>query len=306
MVLIILLYSLFGTSFVLGKYLLQYSTPFFITGIRFAVGGLVLIAYQYWNKQKISLSKSSLFWYAQMIILGIFVTYSLRLWALTDMPAAKTNFLYNLSPFMASLFSYFIFNERMSTKKWTGLVIGCIGLLPILLSSTPLERSVGGISFLSWPEIAVLISVATHTYSWIIMRKLIKDEGHTPIMINSISMTFGGLLALFVSALTDGYAAVTPANIPDFLINLTAIIFISNIICYNLYGHLLKTYTATFVSFAGFMGPLFTALYGWLLLGETVTWHFYVSSVIVLAGLYLFYQEELQDRTKAVDLDLEI
>lgn len=304
MLLIILLYSLFGTSFVLGKYLLKYSTPLFITGIRFALGGLILIAYQRWNGHRFSFSRSSLFWYAQMVVLGIFVTYTLRLWALTDMPAAKTNFLYNLSPFAASLFSYFMFNERMSYKKWVGLTIGCVGLLPILMSTTPLEQAVGGISFLSWPEIAVLISVITHTYSWIIMRKLIKDEKHTPIMINSISMTAGGILALFISFITEGFSAVSTTNIPDFLFNLTAIVLISNIICYNLYGYLLKRHTATFVSFAGFMGPLFTALYGWILLGETVTWHFYASSVIVFVGLYLFYQEELQDRSKQFDLEI--
>ena len=103
---------------------------------------------------------------------------------------------------------------------------------------------------------------------------------------------------------TEGLSAVSAANIPDFLLNLIAVVLISNIVCYNLYGYLLKKYTATFVSFAGFMGPLFTALYGWILLGETVTWHFYASSIIVFIGLYFFYQEELQDRTKEFDLDI--
>jgi drug/metabolite transporter (DMT)-like permease len=61
-----------------------------------------------------------------------------------------------------------------------------------------------------------------------------------------------------------------------------------------LYGYLLKKYTATFLAFAGFLGPLFSAFYGWLFLSEVITWHFYLSAVLVFAGLYMFYKHELE------------
>ena len=63
-----------------------------------------------------------------------------------------------------------------------------------------------------------------------------------------------------------------------------------------LYGYLLKSYTTTFLSFAGFLSPLFGALYGWVFLSEKISWHFYLSCAIVFAGLYLFYQDELTQR----------
>ncbi len=240
-----------------------------------------------------------------MVVLGILVTYVLRFWALRDLPAAKTNFLYNLSPFMSSVFSYFIFNEKMSYKKWFGLSIGCIGLLPILFTSNPLEIFWGGFSFLSIPKIAIIVSVTTHTYSWILVRKLVKEKSYSPMMINGIMMFAGGILALILSFITEGFTPVAYENIALFTSVLAAIITLSNIICYNLYAALLKQYTATFLSFAGFLSPMFTAVYGWILLGETVTWQFYLSSIIVFIGLYLFYQEELQDATKECALDVE-
>ncbi len=48
------------------------------------------------------------------------------------------------------------------------------------------------------------------------------------------------------------------------------------------------------VLLAAFLSPLFTALYSWMFLGETVTWHFYLSSAMVLFGLYIFYKDELK------------
>lgn len=294
MILITILYALFGGSFTMGKVLLNYTTPFFLTGSRFFISGIILLAYQYFYAHKqFRFKKKHLWLYAQIIFFGIYITYLLRFWALQEMPSAKTCFLYNLSPFISSLYSYIFFNERMSGKQWLGLGIGCIGLLPILLTTSPAEQLVGEVSFLSFAEIAVILSVATHSYGWIVMRKLVRDKSYAPAMVNGLSMTVAGILALISSFLVEGFQLVSDP-VP-FAGGLAFVIITSNIICYNLYGHLLRTYTATFLSFAGFLGPLFAALYGWFFLGETITWHFYLSSIIVFIGLYLFYQDELQN-----------
>lgn len=297
MILIVLLYTLFGSSFVLGKMLLTYTTPLFLTGIRMTIGGSLLLAYLFfYSHEHFKFKRKHLFWYIQMILFGIYITYILRFWALNYMEAAKTNFMYNLSPFMSAFFSYLFFNERLTIKKWLGLGIGLMGMLPILMTTSFKEQAVGELFFLSWPEIAVIISVATHTYSWIVMRKLVKHKSYSPMMVNGISMTCGGLLALLTSyAVYDGGPLLDTAHIGEFGLLLTLIIIISNIICNNLYGWLLKRYTATFLAFSGFLSPLSTALFGWLLLGERVTWHFYLSCIIVFIGLYIFYQEELQE-----------
>ena len=306
MLLIIFLYGLFSSSFVLGKLLLKYASPLFITGVRFSIGGLILLAFQYWHpKQHFKFKRKHIWYYAQMIILGILITYVLRFWALRDLPAAKTNFLYNLSPFMTSLFSYFTFNEKMSKKKWFGLSVGCIGLIPVIFSTNAAEASCGSFCFFSIPVLAVIASVATHAYSWILVRKLVKEKSYSPVMVNGINMFAGGILSLLLSLLLEGFKPVAYENIGLFIQILAAIIIISNIICQNLYAHLLKKYTATFLSFAGFLSPLFAAVYAWILLGESVNWQFYISSIIVFLGLYLFYQEELQDTSKEYEIDVE-
>ncbi|MFI5344385.1 MAG: EamA family transporter, partial [Chlamydiales bacterium] len=66
------------------------------------------------------------------------------------------------------------------------------------------------------------------------------------------------------------------------------------LICYNLYGYLLKKYSPVFMSFAGFTTPLFTALFGWFFLNEVVTWPFYLSFFMVLTGLCIYDQDQLK------------
>ncbi len=77
----------------------------------------------------------------------------------------------------------------------------------------------------------------------------------------------------------------------------------SNII-WNEGTFLILTVLNPFFIIFGFLSPLFTALYGWILLGEMVSWHFYVSCIVVFIGLYLFYQEELQETVSTIVVKL--
>ena len=79
------------------------------------------------------------------------------------------------------------------------------------------------------------------------------------------------------------------------------LILVANIIFYNFYGFLLKKYTPTFLSLVGLLCPLFTALLGWVFLGETVTWIFFLSLAVVMLGAYIFYKDELQEQGLAED-----
>lgn len=305
MTLIVLMYAFFGASVSMGKALLSYTTPLFLIGSRMCIGGSLLLTYTYFIKRaSFNIERKHWLHFVEITILGIYLTYIMRVWALQYLPSFKTCFLYNISPFVSSFYSYLILKEKMTFHQWIGLCVGFLGMIPILISTTPAEASMGEFMYISWPELLVIASVFTHSYSWIIVRKLVKMEKYSPLVVNSITMSSGGILALATSLMYDGFFPVT--NVRQFSWLLIAIVLISNIICHNIYGHLLKKYTATFIAFTGFLAPLFSALYGWAFLNEVITWHFYVSTAIVLVGLGIFYKDELlQQKQVETVMDIE-
>ncbi len=291
---ILFMYALFASSFSVGKVLLQYSSEWFVLGTRFFLAGAILLSYQFlWLKEKIHFRKKHFWLYAQITLLGIYASYFFRFYGLKYLTSTKTSLIFNSTPFFAALYSYILFNERLTKKQWIGLVIGFLGLVPILITGSYAEQEIGEFLYISWPELSVLGAVALQSYSWIIVRKLVKDKDHSPIVVNGITMAIGGTLGLVTSFIFEGTSSFTSSSF--FWGWLFYVVIVSNIICYNLYGYLLRRYSATFVSFAGFIVPFFTALYGWGFLNEQITWHFYVSCFIVFIGLYLFYQDELKD-----------
>lgn len=233
------------------------------------------------------------FWfYNSQIIIAVYAKYMLRYWGLDYMPASKMSFLLNIGPFVTALFSCIAFGEWLSKKQWCGLFVGFLGMIPLLLTSSPSEQLFGEFFSLSWPEVAVMAAICIHSYAAIISRIVMHRHHHSVVLSNSIRMIGGGLLASITLLLSN--VPCTIEQVGAFVGWLSLLIVISNVICHNMHLYLYKFYTATFIAFTDFLSPLFTALYSWLFLNELITWHYGASALIVFFGLYLFYQDELK------------
>ena len=294
MILVVLLYALFASVFTISKTALAVTEPFFLIGSRMLVAGIILVAYLLLiKKETIKINKQDWFQIILLAVLNIYMTNALEFWGLRYLTSFKTCFIYSLSPFASALISYFVFTEKMNFKKWMGLAIGFSGFLPIFFHHTQIEEQAGTFWAFSWAELSVVGAALTSVWGWIILKQLVSHRNLSFILVNGLSMIIGGLIALFHSALTETWEPLPVSDYAIFGLTAIALIIISNLICYNLYGSLLRRFSATFMSFAGFTTPLFTALFGWFFLGETIAPPFYLSAAIVFAGLTLFYHEEL-------------
>ena len=307
MFLVLLLYMLFASTFTLGKLALEVFDPIFFVASRMLLGGALLLGYQYLcnrTQWKFNLKDWALF--AQLAFFHMFLAFALEFWALQYVIPSKACLIYNTSPFITALFAYFLLHERMNYQKWIGLLIGFIGMGPLLMSMSPGEDIMGSFLRLSWPELAVLGAVTSSVYGWMLFKRAM-NVGYSPVMVNGLAMLGGGVCALGFSIATEGvpllrvplhgdtttFGSLTP--LVYYCGYTLLLILIANIVCYNLYGFLLRRYSTTFLSFAGVTCPLFAALFDWMLLGVTVGWHFFATSALTSLGLYIFYQKELSE-----------
>ena len=293
--LVFLLYALFGSVFTIAKFGLHYSSPFFLVGSRMFVAGLCILTYAYF-KEPHRFKECSKDWVKIMKLgfFNIYLTNVFEFWGLQYLTSFKTCFIYSLSPFLSALLSYFIFSEKLNSKKWLGLAIGIIGFGPILMAQGKGEDIAGQLFIFSWAELAVLAAAVSSIYGWILLRLLVNEKGRSPFIVNGLSMVFGGVIALLHSFFTENWNPFPIREYVPFLEAFLALMVISNFICYNLYGFLLKRFSATFMSFAGFTTPIFAAANGFIFLNEEITFPFFLSICLVFVGLTLFYKDELQ------------
>ncbi len=292
---VFLLYALFASVFTISKIGLEYSHPLFLIGSRMMLAGILLLGYQYlFRRDKFSFKRVHIWRLICLALFSIYLTNVFEFWGLQYLTSSKTCFIYSLSPFVSAVFSYFIFSEKITLKKWIGLFIGFSGMFPILLSQTTAEERAGQFFIFSWPELAVIGAAICSVYGWILLKQLVQEDGYSPLTANGVSMLLGGAAALAHSYFKEPWDPIPVSEYFPFITCALLLILVSNFICYNLYGALLRRFSATFMSFAGLSTPLFSALFGWIVLGEVISWPFYLSLTIVSFGLFFFYQEELK------------
>lgn len=294
--LVIGLFALWSSVFAIGKIPLPFTSPFFITGARMTLAALCLLGYVFLrNKASFSMKKRQ---WGSLIVLGffsIYLTNVCELWGLQYLTAAKACFIYSLTPIFAAFLSYLYFREKMTTIKCIGLGIGLLGMLPVLLTQTGSEDLFQA-GFLSWPTLAVIGAAFFSVYGFILLRVNLKNTEISPFLANGVSMFFGGMMALTHSFIVDSWSPlpITVGHTTQVFQGIVVMTFLYNIICYNLYGFLLKKYTATFLSFVGLLSPIFASINGWLFLGEPLSWTVFVSTGVVSIGLSTLYYAELR------------
>jgi drug/metabolite transporter (DMT)-like permease len=298
MILIILAYAIIALTFPLAKDATLYAKPVFFIGFRMICAGLLMLTYLLVTRKKdLAIKRHDYGLFFRVAATHIYIAFICEFWALSQptIQSSKVNIIYSSTPFIAALLAYYLLNERLTQKKYAGLLIGVAGLIPIiLLQSEPFS----GEDFfrISLPEVSLLVAVCSASYAWFDIKKLM-TKGYSLFAINGYAMLIGGIGAFVTSMVVEGNPTQSIFDMQHFLLYIMLLIIISNVIFYNLYGYLLKTYSITFLTFAGFLSPVFGAFFGWVR-GERITWHYFLSLALITLALYLFSQDENRKKKK--------
>lgn len=294
---LILLYGLWASIFPYNKLLLTFSSPLFLTGSRMTIAGILLLAYLFlWKQSSFLANRKKFILISLLAIIGIYATNVLETWGLQYLPAAKTCFIYSLSPFFTAILSYIHDKEKITVKKCLGLLIGFLGFFPVLFMQSNGETGYSRFNLFAIPELSIIGATLCSVYGWILLRRIVKDGSTSPLFANGMSMVIGGILGLVHSAVFDSWTPIPVATgkLSTFIPGILGVIIVSNIICYNLYGYMLKRFTATFISFAGLLSPIFSSIISWIVLGEALNPILFISTFVIAFGLWIIYREELR------------
>lgn len=286
--------AIFASTFTLGQAALIYTEPIFLIGLRMSIAGILILAYVY-AFNKASFKSIGVRLTVLITLFHIYIPYITEFWGLKYVGSAKAALLYSITPFVTAFLEWAFFDFKFSAKKIIGMVVGILGLVPILLNNTPVEQtSTHVLTFISLPELAVLVSALSSCFGWLLIKHSVVQKKQSILMVNGKGMLFAGILALLTSPIVETWNPVPSTNIPLTLLYTSLLILVGNFLYYNFYGLLLKKYSATFLSFFGFTIPIFAAIYQWIFFKQPVGWGFVCTSLLTIIGLFIFYQDELR------------
>jgi len=289
--LLILEYAILASTFTIAKVAISYAKPFFLIGFRMTLAGLFLIGFLFLRGQFKRIERRDLLTFIRIAFFHIYIAFSFEFWALQYITSIKTTIIYSTTPFVAALLARILLHEKMTLMKMGAMFIGLTGLIPIIMTQEIGSTPLGELFHVSIPEAVLMISVVSAAYAWFLIKRLMQ-RGYQPMHINGFAMLTGGLASFATSFVFEGIHESPVFDLQPFLFWTLLLIIVANIISYNFYTWLLRFYSVTFMTFAGFLCPVFGSFFGWFFLNEPLSWHHAVSLILVGIGLSLFYQAE--------------
>jgi drug/metabolite transporter (DMT)-like permease len=299
---VVFLYAVLALTFVFAKKALCYSSPFFLIGFRMILAGSILLLYQrFFSNKPFKIAKEDYFLFFRTALFHIYFAFMLEFWALQYVTAIKSTLIFTATPFISAILAYFLLNQKLSTKKVIGIIVGIGGLAPIISLQVQSGVAFKAFTCFAVPDAILFLAVISGAYAWFLVMQLMK-KGYGLGMINGVAMLVGGILSMCTAFAFEDLSHPV-SNWPVFLGWLFLLILAANIIFYNMFGWLLNRYTITFLTFAGILSPSFGTIYEWLFFGGRIGWQHIASLVLVASGLYIFYQDELKKREQLPPFD---
>lgn len=279
------IYFIWGATFIAITYGLASFPPFILTGLRFFIAGLILLAYRAYKKDNLFIGKN---WLKNGIVGLLILTFGtgLLVWAEQYVSATEAAVAIGAGPF------WFILIDR---KQWKtnfrnpflliGFIIGFTGLLVFLNHSITEETAV---SFQQ--KLIAYFVLALSSISWVLgslfSRKHKPDQ---PFLLNSAQqLTIAGVGA-FIFAIFQGEWAswqVTDLKLSAVL-GLGFLIFFGSIIAYISYTWLLTQQPPSRVSTHTFINPIVAAILSYFLFQVHLNAYQIFAFILILSGVML-------------------
>jgi len=291
MFLLLLFYSIVASVFTFGKQLTCYALPFFSIGVRLAPGGIIFLAYFYCFNRRNFVFKNSYIPLIAGYALTAFCMDIFRLIALQYVPASNAALIFCTGPLIAAFFSWLFLHEKFDKHKIIALIIGVVGMLPLLMADIKIGSIDNSIILIAY--FGVLLSTLSKVLCGIISKILLEEQECPLSFCLGWGMLIGGILSFIFSLCFETWNPVPINNLEPALQLMAFLFFTHTLIAYPLYSYLVTKYTVTLVTFGQLSVPFIAAILGYLFYSQPIGLNFFISLLILSASFWLFYKEEL-------------
>lgn len=293
----VLVAFIWGVNFTLIAWALESFPPLMLTALRFFFTAVPLVLFL-----KPPKFNRTLFIYAigTFVMQYAFVFTAMHLGA----SAGLTALLLQVQIFITVLLAYVILGEAVSRMQIMGMLVGVLGLGVIALNLGGDMPLVGFICILiaaigwSFGNIASKQASTQQSTSNISTALPVNSNNKASNRTSALSalslVVWGGLIACIVLTLSSllfeneawTLATFTQASFKSWL-SLGFIVYVSTLIGFGLWAHLLSKNIASKVVPFALLVPVFGMATSVLLIGEVVTWWKMLAMVLILSGLIL-------------------
>jgi O-acetylserine/cysteine efflux transporter len=274
----ILVTAIWGVNMVAMKAIVTDMDPLLFTSARFLLLAVVLLPFV-----KITIAQlRPLLPIALVMGLGHFYLLAV---GLSIVPGVVASVCFLLSAPFSALLSYLFLNERITLVQTLAIIVATLGaMLPTLLT---------GESDLQWGMFIVILS----TFMWAIGNIQIRKLKELPVLAIQFWIAIITAPLCFVAYLLQAdNVAILAQFTTSTILTIMYVVLCSSILAYSFWYGLVHRHGMG--RLAGFilLQPIYTLIFGYLILGETLTLLQLVGSLVTLTGVYIYFKHSTNNK----------
>lgn len=268
---LIMTFVLWGSLYVVSKFVLGKLPAFTISFLRFVLAFAALTLFQ--RGKTVKVEKKDYGWLLLIGFAGYFVAVGAQLLGTKYAGASLASLLNSLNPVTMTIFAAVILHEKLTAKKIIGILLALSGVYLILGGGEP-GSSIGIFlslfSVLLWSAVSVMMRKVTQRY-------------------DSLQITRYGIGIAAVCYLPVCLAELSMGESVSFDLSCVLALLYMGVICtgvaYLLWNKSLSMLEAGTCSAFYPIQPMVSTLLGIILLGEKVQWMFWLGAGLIISGV---------------------
>ncbi|MGD0337495.1 MAG: EamA family transporter [Bacteroidota bacterium] len=269
---------IWGSTWLAIKVGLDYFSPFLFAGIRFLIGGSVLVIPLLLMGKRYPREIQAWVFMCRLGIFQIVIPYALVFWGEQYISSGLAAILFAIIPFFVTIIAHYaIPGEQWSLIKFSGMVVSFTGLIIIFIKDLMLDsQSV-------WGGYAIVGAALSAAIANVIGKR--SGTHYNPLINVSVQLSLGGIVLTALSLIIEPHMRWSFA-FPAIGAMLFLSLFGSSLGFVGLYWLFTKM-EVTKVSMISFITPVVAVLCGAIFLGEHITLNIIIGTILILTGVYL-------------------
>jgi len=272
--------SLWGPSFLFIKIAVAEIPPVSLAALRIGIAALLLVVFLYAKGGR--LTKSFKFWF-NVTIAGFFahaLPFILINWGEMHIDSGLASILNGLTPlFTIILANFMVEDDKMTTQKLLGVLVGFVGLFVLVSPSLSLNIKATTLGIF-----AVSIGAACYGFAMVYSRKHLKNSPplHAPTAQLLVCTVYLVPLSLFV----DGPYVLAEVS-SNALLSVMILASLGTALAFVVYYKIIETANASYLSLVTYLMPIYGVILGILFLNETFTWQSLMGAALIISGVMI-------------------
>ena len=277
--------ALWAVNYLVGRMAPGVIAPHMLALLRWALAGLVLLAFAW---PELRAKRSSLFknaWhYLVFGALGMWICGAWVYIGARSTSATNIALIYALSPVFIALVSRAWLREQLGPMQWLGIALAFVGLVHVVIkgqwSALVQVRLVAG-------DLWIMGATVSWTLYSIFLKRWPTEFSPISRLVLIIS---GGVLVLLPLAATEAMSGL-PMTQTLWGWKTLALIVVAGLVpgagAYLAYATLQKTLGAARAGLTLYLGPLYAAVVAFLVLCEPIEGYHALGAAVILSGIFL-------------------